>query len=221
MRSEPTVFVLDPDGLTRDTVRNLVYTMNLRCEAYASGLEFLDAFAPSRPGCVVLEVKIPDINGLQIQQRLASEGAMTPVVFLAEQATVSIAVRAMRAGAVHFLEKPLREHELWDTIQEAIDIDRQRRAARMEEEELKERLATLKPKERRVLELVAEGKSKRHIAAEIGVSVRTIGLRQTELMKKLDLESPTDLLRFALLVLNGHARRGDGLPSASTNGNGQ
>jgi len=130
-------------------------------------------------------------------------------------------VRAMRAGAVHFLEKPLREHELWDTIQEAIDIDRQRRAVQMEEEELKERLATLKPRERRVLELVAEGKSKRHIAAEIGVSVRTIGLRQTELMKKLDLESPTDLLRFALLVLNGRARHGDALPSASTNGNGQ
>ena len=196
MKSEPTVFLIDADGPTRDAVRDLVYTMNLPCEAYTSGQEFLDAYAPSRPGCVVLEVRIPEVNGLEIQERLTAQGAIIPVVFLTAQATVSIAVRAMRAGAVHFLEKPFREHELWDAIQEAVVLDAERRRSTAERERIDGQLAELTPKERQVLEMLAEGKSKHTIASEVGVSVRTIEIHRNRAMKKLGLSSLIELLLF-------------------------
>ena len=206
MNNEPTVFLVDADGPTRDAVRDLVHTMNLPCEAYTSGRAFLDAYLPLRPGCVVLEVRIPDVNGLEIQQRLAAQGALIPVVFLTAQAPVSIAVRAMRGGALHFLEKPFREHELWDAIQEAVLLDAKRRRAAAEREALDEQLADLTPEERQVLEMIARGKSKQTIASEAGVSVRTIELRRSRLMNKLGLGSVVELVIFALTACNGHSQ---------------
>jgi len=206
MNNEPTVFLVDADGPTRDAVRDLAHTMNLPCEVYTSGQAFLDAYVPLRPGCVVLEVRIPDVNGLEIQQRLAAQGALIPVVFLSARAPVSIAVRAMRGGAVHFLEKPFREHELWDTIREAILLDAKRRRAAAEREALGEQLADLAPEERQVLEMIAEGKSKQTIASEAGVSVRTIELRRSRLMNKLGLGSLVELVVFGLTACNGHSQ---------------
>jgi FixJ family two-component response regulator len=206
MKNEPTVFLVDADGATRDAVRNLAYTMNLPCEAYSTGQDFLDAYAPSRPGCVVLEVRIPEVNGLEIQERLAAQGSVIPVVFLTTQATVSIAVRAMRAGAVHFLEKPFREHELWDTIQEAIVLDAKRRRAVAEQEQVDDQLAKLTAKERQVLEMIAAGSSKEAIASEAGVSVRTIELHRNRVIKKLGFRCLTELVLFATTACNGHAQ---------------
>lgn len=205
MSSEPTVFVVDGDALTRDAVRNLAYTMNLPCEAYASGQEFLDAYAPSRPGCVVLEVRIPDVNGLEIQERLAAQGAVIPLVFLAAQSTVSIAVRAMRAGARHFLVKPFREHELWDTIRESMLLDARRRRVAAERAKRDEQLAQLTVEERQVVEMIAEGKSKQAIALDVGVCVRTIDLRRNRVMTKLGLGSLVELVQFALAACDGHS----------------
>lgn len=204
--NEPTVFVVDPDGRTREAVCDLADMMNLRCEGYRSGREFLDAYAPSRPGCVVLEVRIPDINGLEIQERLTAEGVMSPVVFLTTQAGVSIAVRAMRAGALHFLEKPFREPELWDAIQEAIRLDTRRRSARAERKKLKDHLGQLTFAERELLAIIAEGKPKKTAASSLRVSVRTIELRQKRLIEKLGFDSSMELLRFALLTCDGHSR---------------
>jgi len=198
MKNEPTVFVVDSDAPTRDAVRDLAYTMNVACEAYGSGRDFVDAYDTSRPGCVVLEVRVPGMNGLDIQERLATQGAVIPFVFLTAQPTVSIAVRAMRAGAIHFLEKPFREHELWDTIREAIFLDAMRRQALAKRRELDDQLARLTPEEHHVLEMIAEGKSKHVVAAEVGVSVRTIELRRKHVMKKLGLGSVFQLVRFAL-----------------------
>ena len=203
INNEPTVFLVDADGPTRDAVRELVHTMNLPCEAYTSGQAFLDAYVPLRAGCVVLEVRIPDVNGLEIQQRLAAQGATIPVVFLSAQAAVSIAVRAMRGGAVHFLEKPFRDHELWDTIKEAILLDAKRRRAAAEREALEGQLADLTPGQWQVLEMIAQGKSKQTMASEAGVSVRTIELRRSRLMTKLGLGSLVELVSFALTACNG------------------
>jgi two-component system response regulator FixJ len=200
MKSEPTVYVVDADGHTRDAVRSLVYMMNLRCETYPSGQDFFDSFSAAQPGCVVLEVRIPDINGLEIQARLAAQGSLVPLVFLASPSTVSIAVRAMRAGALHFLEKPFREHELWDAIQEAVSLDRRRRTEFVQRQQLDGRLARLSAKERRLLEMIALGTPKKAMAAELGVCIRTIELRRNDLMRKLDVSSATDLVRFAVLA---------------------
>jgi two-component system response regulator FixJ len=181
---------------------NMVLTMNLRCEAFASGQAFFKRFVPSQHGCLILEVRIPDINGLEIQSRLAASGAVIPLVFLVEQGSISLAVRAMRAGAVHFLEKPSREHELWDAIEEALFLDRQRRVARLHQKRIKAQTDRLTEREHRVLERFAKGMPKKQIAAELGICARTVEIRFREIMKKLSISSRTELMRFALLACN-------------------
>jgi two-component system response regulator FixJ len=204
LNTQPTVFVIDPDGPTRAAVRELASTMDLQCQEYVSGQEFLEVFDPSRAGCAVLEVKVPGITGLQIQEALVRRGATLPVVFLSARPSVSIAVHAMRAGALHFFEKPFREHDLWIAIQEAVQLDEQRRAARLRAGELEERLGTLTEKEYAVLEMIAQGKNKRAIATELGVSVRTIEHHRTQLMRKLKTNSLAGLLHVAMSLGNGH-----------------
>jgi len=213
MQNEAAVFVVDPDPATRDAVRSLVYTMNLQCEAYASGEAFFEAGVLARPGCAVLEVRVPGINGLDIQQQLTARGSTLPVIFLTSHATLSIAVRAMRAGAVHFLEKPFREHELWDAILEAITVDGQRRERAAQQQDCESRLSRLNVRDRWVLKMIAEGRSKKAIAEAMDVCVRTVELRRSQLMKKLELRSLSELVHFALTAAdapkentNGHQR---------------
>lgn len=205
MNCEPTVYVVDADGPTRDGIRNLADTMNLRCEAYASGRRFLNAYDNGQFGCVVLEVRIPDVNGFEIQEWLRAQGSEIPVLFLSGQATVSMAVRAMRSGALHFLEKPFREHELWDAIQEAVALAKERRGRATCHRELDRCLAALTAKERKTLTELAEGRSKAAIASEAGVCVRTVEVRRRNLMKRLGFKSPIELMRFALVACDGHA----------------
>jgi FixJ family two-component response regulator len=207
MKSQAAVFVVDPDGPTRDAVCNLVALMNLRCRPYALGHEFLEAYSSAQAACLVSEVRIPDLNGFEIQKRLAARGSVTPIIFLTAQATVSIAVRAMRAGAFHFLEKPFREHELWDTIQEAILLDEQRRCVSTERRKLQSRLARLTPEERELLEMIAQGKPKKAIASQMDVCVRTIELRRSQLIKKLGVGSLMELVHFALVPCDGTLHR--------------
>jgi FixJ family two-component response regulator len=204
MNRQPTVFLVDPDGPTRDAVRKLTNQMDVQCEAFVSGQEFLDAFDPARPGCVVMEIKVPGINGLQIQQRLRELGVTLPVVFICGGPSVSIAVHAMRSGALHFLEKPLRDNDLWSVIQEAIQLDHVRRTARLLQDEVDERVAALTEKEYVVLKLIAEGRPKSAIASELGVSVRTVEHHRTQLMRKLQTNTLAGLMQFALTKKNGH-----------------
>jgi FixJ family two-component response regulator len=211
MELEPTVYVVDADGPSNDAVNDLVHTMNLRCESFASGQEFLEAYDNLRPGCVVLEVKVPGINGLQIQQQLLRLPDSPPVIFLSGRCEVSVAVRAMKSGAIHFLEKPFREYELWDAIQEAIATDRQRREERQRRQMLNRYVGVLTFKERQVLGLLSEGKSNRTIARELDISVRTVENRRAKLMKKLGIKSPTELLHLAILVNDGGIRHVDRL----------
>jgi FixJ family two-component response regulator len=201
----PTVFVVDPDSGVRDAVRDLAHLMNLRCETFASGEAFLATKESFGPGCVVLEVRIPGISGLEVQEQLNGSLPHLTRIFLTGHATVSMAVRAMRAGASHFLEKPFREHELWDAIQEAIAISRGRCQEQFRTHELRERLAQLTPKERQVLQLIAEGRSKRSIASELSICLRTVEIRRSQLMRKLGVASLAELIRFGV-----HAGGGEG-----------
>src|SRR3989304_467910 len=152
--ADATVFVVDSDALARNMVCDLARNMRLRYEAYASGRAFLEAYDRSRPGCLVSEVRIPDVSGLQIQRQLAIEGNPLPVIFLSAHATVAVVVRAMQGGAVHFLEKPPCEQELWEAIQEAIRVDVRGRVALLEKQRLKEKIGLLTGKEREGLELL-------------------------------------------------------------------
>jgi len=206
MNSKPTVFMVDADPATRDSVRNLAHTMNLQCEAYASGREFLENWNPAWTGCLILEIRIPDINGVQIQERLNQEGSMLPIIFLTNQATVSIAVRAMRSGALHVIEKPFREHELWNAIQEAIELNEKRREVARQRHEVEQRVSQLNSKEQSLLRMIAQGETKEAMAARLGVCMRTVEIHRSHLMKKLELKAPIDLIQFALAASDGNSR---------------
>jgi len=197
MSDKPTVFVVDHDPATRDAVRDLAVEMGLRCEAYASGFDFLDQFDRRRHGCLVMEVRILDVSGPQIQRRLASEGVRIPIIFLAAETSVPEVVRVMRDGAVHFLEKPFDPQELWETVQNAIWADRRRRDAEKQREDLERKFSALCPEEREVLKLVLEGKPNKEIARAQHVSVRTVESRRSHVMEKLGAGSLVGLAQIA------------------------
>lgn len=203
--AEPTIFVVDDDAATCREIRALSVMMNLRCEVYDSGLAFLESFDRSQCGCVVTELRVRGVNGLQLQQRLLADGVPLPVIFLSAHGSLPIAVRAMRAGAFHFLEKPIHEQELWDAIQGAVMMDQENRQTARQDAAIRERLAELTLKEEQVLRMIADGKGNRVIARELDVSMRTIEIRRNVLMKKLGTKTSEELLRFALVACNGHS----------------
>jgi len=211
---EPLVFVVDEDTSTRGDVSTLVDTMHLECKTYGSPQEFLDAYDDSRPGCLVLEVRLPGMGGLQVQQSLSYAGSTLPVIFLTAHADVTVAVRAMRAGALHFLEKPFSEHELWDVIWEGILLSRKRQREAVEQNKLQERLANLTAKDEEVLEMLAEGKTNRAIASELHVCLRTVDARRRNVMNKLAVETRPELLRVAFALMDSKRRHEEpnGLP---------
>jgi FixJ family two-component response regulator len=198
MPQGPTVFVVDRDAVAREAVRRLVAEMDLPCEAFETGRQFLDAYGPHRRGCLITEVRVPEVSGLQIQQALLAAEAPLPVIFLSAHASVSVIVQAMKAGALYFLEKPPVEQELWEAIQEAIRESEARSKDLAKRWDVERRFAELTPEEREVLFLLAEHDSARSIASALNVSVRTVELRRNQLMKKVGVTSSVQLLQFAI-----------------------
>jgi len=198
MQGEATLFVVDEDTSTQAAVMSLADAMHLRCEAFDSEEQFLRVYDASRSGCLITEVRGTAVSGLRLLQQLAAEGATLPVIFLTANATVPLAVRALRTGAVHLLEKPASEEDLWDAVQEALHLNRQRRRAECEQERMRYGLGKLNERERQVLEGIAQGRQNREIAKDLGIAVRTAELARARMMTKLGLNSLVDLLRFAI-----------------------
>ena len=196
----PTVFVVDPDPATGRLTREVVNGSDWQCEDFSAGRDFLAAYHDERPGCLVLEQRIPDMSGLQLQHRLSARGSKLPLVFVTANTNVSVAVELMRGGAVHLLEKPVRPVELFSAIEEAVKLDQDRRHIKNRQAKLQEIVATLTAKECHVLELIGRGKSVKAIGAELRLSLRAIELRRSSLMKKLAVCSSTDLMRFAVMM---------------------
>jgi FixJ family two-component response regulator len=199
----PTVFVVDGDPLAANSVAHLARTMNLGCECFTAGRAFLGQIDPARSGCVVLEVRVPDINGLEIQRQIATRGVALPVVFLSGHATVSIAVQAMRAGALHFLQKPAREHELWAALEEAVSRDARVRQQRLREAQCQERMAILTAADWRLFKMLLAGHLNREIASEWGISTRAIELRRSKLMRKLGIRTTREMVRLVIDMEGG------------------
>ena len=152
MNSEPTVFVVDDDRATLDSLARLIGAIFPRVETYSSAAEFLDGYEPSKPGCLVLDVAMPGMSGLELHEKLIDAGIRLPVIFITGHANVQMAVGAMQAGAVDFIEKPFREHDLWNSIRKAFEVDGKNRLEQMQREEYEERMAALSNGEREVLE---------------------------------------------------------------------
>jgi FixJ family two-component response regulator len=195
--SIPTVFVVDDDPAICEAVKRLIGSIGLRVETFGSTREFLAAKRPDAPSCLVLDVRLPDVSGLEFQRELADANFQIPIIFITGHADVPMTVRAMKAGAVEFLTKPFRGQELLDAIQEAIAKDRSARAARADIEELSARYATLTSREKEVLALVVSGLLNKQVAAELGTSELTIKTHRGRVMQKMAADSLADLVKMS------------------------
>ena len=192
--SEPTVYIVDDDPDMRDSLRWLLKTVGLRSVTYETAEEFARGFAGGGPACLVLDVRMPGMGGLDLFERLAAGGVRIPVLFITAYADVPMAVRAMKSGAVEFLEKPFNGQVLLEKIQQAVRYDAARLAREAERDEFRARFDTLTDKEREVLDLIREGRANKEIAARLAITPRAVEIRRASLMRKLAVGSLSELL---------------------------
>jgi len=194
--AEPIVFVIDDDEAVRESVKKLIASVGLRAETFGSTRDFLSAKRPEAPACLILDVRLPDVSGLEFQRDLAGANIEIPIIFITGHADVPMSVRAMKAGAVEFLTKPFRGQELLDAIQEAIAKDRAAWSGRAQTAELRARYNSLTAREKEVLELVASGLLNKQVGAELGTSELTIKTHRGHVMQKMEAASLADLVRM-------------------------
>lgn len=194
----PVVFIVDDDEAVRNSLRLLLKSVGLDASALPSAREFLDTYRPEQPGCLVLDVRMPGMSGLEVQELLNLEGAVIPVLFITGHGDIPMAVEAMRAGAFDFLQKPFREQQLLDCIRRALAKDRASRAEINESTAIRARLESLTPREREILTLVTSGKSNKIMARELGVSQRTVEIHRSRVMEKMGAASLAQLVRMVM-----------------------
>jgi two-component system response regulator FixJ len=198
MRKNPLVRIVEDDADLRAAITRLVVAAGWDAEAYADGRALLEGGDPRRPGCVLLDVGLPGWDGLRVQQELRAAGWTAPIVFLTGFADVGTAVRAMREGALDFVEKPFRPSELMALLARAIEHDAASRNARDAREAASERLARLSPRERQVVDGIIEGHSTKEVAARLGISPRTAEIHRQRAMRRMEVESLAELVRTVL-----------------------
>lgn len=196
-QADAIVFVVDDDAGVRRSLQNLIGSVGLRVETFASAQEFLGSKLVNVPSCLVLDVRLPGLSGLDLQKRITNLGIEIPIIFITGHGDIPMTVQAMKAGAVEFLAKPFRDQDLLDAIQQALDRDRFAREQRSEIDELRSRLDSLTPRERQVMGLVIGGLLNKQIAGELGTSEATIKIHRRQVMEKMAARSLADLVRKA------------------------
>jgi len=196
--SAPTIYVVDDDEGVRNSLRFLLKSVGLMARTLASANEFLNTYKPQQPGCLVLDVRMPGMSGLELQQQLNLRGAIIPVIFITGHGDIPMAVEAMQHGAFDFLQKPFRDQDLIDRIQRALERDARNRAALAQHERIRASFDSLTPREREVLALMTQGKPNKVMAAELGVSQRTVEIHRARVMEKTGAASLAQLVRMAM-----------------------
>ena len=198
MNRQPIVFVVDDDDAVRNSLRLLLKSASLSTTAFASAQEFLAGWTADQPGCLVLDVRMPGMSGLELQEELNRRGAIIPVIFISGHADVPMAVEAIQHGAFDFLQKPFSDQDLIDRIQRALAADVGNRQALSQLDELRKRYASLTPREQEVLVLVTDGRANKVMAGDLGVSQRTIEIHRARVMEKMGARSVAQLVRMTL-----------------------
>jgi FixJ family two-component response regulator len=193
----PMVFIVDDDRGLRQAIQDLVESVGLRAESFASGEDFLRAKRMNRPSCLVLDVRLPQMSGLDFQQRLTETGIQIPIIFITAHGDIPMSVRALKSGALEFLTKPFRDQDLLDAIHQALERDRVAREQQSEIHNLQERVRTLTAREQEVMNLVVSGMLNKQIASEIGTSEATVKIHRGNVMRKMKAGSVVDLVRMA------------------------
>ena len=195
-----TVFVVDDDEAVRRAINFLLKSVGLPVRTVASAAEFLKSYKPNQPGCLVLDVRMPGMSGIELQHELNVRGAPIPVIFITGHGDIPMAVEAMQHGAFDFLQKPFRDQDLLDRIQRALDRDTRNREALLQHVRIRERLEFLTPRERDVLALMVQGKSNKVMARDLGVSERTVEIHRARVMEKTEAGSLAQLVRMMMTI---------------------
>lgn len=193
----PTVFIVDDDRGMRQSIQDLVESVGLRAESFASGVEFLKRKPTNDPSCLVLDVRLPQMSGLDFQRQLAETGMQIPIIFVTAHGDVPMSVRALKSGAVEFLTKPFRDQDLLDAIQQALQRDRAERDRQADIHDLQQRYGKLTAREQQVMALVVSGMLNKQIASEIGASEATVKIHRGNVMHKMQAGSVVDLVRMS------------------------
>ena len=191
------VFVIDDDPSIREAITSLIQSVGMSVQAFGSAKEFMARSRPNAPACLVLDVRMPGLSGLELQRELTDAGISIPVIFITGHGDIPMSVRAMKAGAVEFLTKPFRDQDLLDAIEQAIDRDRELRKQQAGIADLRDRFERLTPREREVMELVVAGLLNKQIAVRLGISEITVKLHRHQVMEKMKADSLADLVRMS------------------------
>jgi len=197
-QKSPTVFIVDDEDQVRNAIGLLLETVKLPHRGFASAADFLSEFDPEAPGCIVLDLRMPGMSGMELQSRLRAMGSTLPIVFVTAHGDVPTAVQAVKAGAVDFIQKPFQDQKLLDMIHEALARDTKSRSDRKEVAAIEGRMASLTPREREVMVLVTLGKRNKTIARELGISQRTVEVHRARVMEKMRVRSVSELVQMVL-----------------------
>jgi FixJ family two-component response regulator len=195
--TEATVFIVDDDAQVRESLKDLIRSVGLRVELFASAQEFLRAQHPDAPTCLVLDVRMPGLSGLDLQRQASEAGLEIPIIFITGHGDIPMTVRAMKAGAIEFLSKPFRDQDLLDAIQQALERSRKAREQQAVTKELRRRFASLTSRQREVMERVVAGLINKETGAELGISEKTVKIQRHQVMEKMGARSLPELVRMA------------------------
>lgn len=198
MSADPVVFVVDDDQPIRSSLEWLIESVGLRVETYATADEFMHSYYPGRAGCLLLDVRMPGMSGLELQEHFAKNDIHIPIIIITGHGDVHMAVRAMKAGAIDFIEKPFNDELLLESIRNALAIDKQQREVQTQRAEIAALLAHLTPREHEVMVMVTDGRSNKEIAIDLGVSAKTVEAHRARVMEKMGAGSLAELVRMAM-----------------------
>ncbi len=195
-----TIFVVDDDEAIRDSLAVLLKTVDLNATTFSSGDEFLEAYDPGWEGCILLDIRMPGTSGMEVQKRLAESGCSIPVIFITGHGDIPMAVEAMHGGAFDFIQKPFRDQDLLDRIDQALTTSNEQEQQSARKKSVQNQLQTLTPREQEVMQLVVHGSANKVIAMDLGVSQRTVEIHRARVMEKMQARSLAQLVRMALLI---------------------